>query len=115
MLYLIFGRKKCQNCGKLSQKEVLFCWSCGSSFGLRICAAGHQNPPWVQYCLTCGKDRSLMSHPHSVDRMSFDRHPTKPFTYSPNTRKGHSGFVWLVVGLGAVLLLLMALVVAMGW
>src|SRR5437660_955461 len=62
MLYLLFQKRKCKNCGKLSHKDVLFCWLCGCSFDHRICVSGHKNPPWVRHCLTCGTDRSLKSH-----------------------------------------------------
>src|SRR2546421_9132401 len=89
MLYLLLQKKKCKNCRKLSHKDVLFCWCCGCSFNLRICASGHANPRWVQYCLTCGKDRSLMSRPHQSNDLSFVRHPTKRSTYVPGHEKRH--------------------------
>src|SRR5260370_629375 len=36
--------------------------------------------------LTCGKDRSLMSQPHTSKDLSFVKHPTKPSTYVPGRR-----------------------------
>ena len=60
MLYLLLQKKKCKNCGKQTHKDVLYCWF-GCSFNHRICVSGHKNAHWVQHCLTCGKDRSLMS------------------------------------------------------
>lgn len=103
MLYLLLRKKKCKSCGKLTHKAVLFCWFCGCSFNHRICVSGHKNPAWVQHCLTCGKDRSLMSRPHSTKELSFTQHPTKPFTYVPGRRKFHCVLGWLVVFLGAIL------------
>src|SRR5438270_13947251 len=99
MLYLIFQKKKCKNCGKLSHKDVLFCWLCGCSFDHRICVSGHKNPPWVRHCLTCGKDRSLMSQPHVSRDLSFVRHPTKASTYVP----GHSTLNYLGASLAVCL------------
>src|SRR5438132_178793 len=84
MLYLLLGKKKCKNCGKLSHKDVLFCWLCGRSFNLRICVSGHQNPSWVQHCKTCGRDRSVMSQPHTSKALWFVKHPAKPSTYVPD-------------------------------
>jgi len=107
MLYLL-QKKRCQNCRKLNHKDVLFCWLCGCSFDLRICTSGHQNPAWVQYCLTCGKDRALMSRPHSARELSFAKHPTKPSTYVPGPRKTDRVFAWFAVCLGAAILWYMA-------
>src|SRR6202795_3023816 len=112
MLYLILGKKKCKNCGKLSHRDVLFCWLCGCSFNLRICVSGHDNPSWVQHCLTCGKDRSLMSQPHSSKDLWFVKHPTKPSTYVPGHRKVHYAMACFVVGLGVAILCYMTLVIA---
>jgi hypothetical protein len=112
MLYLLLQKKKCKNCGKLNHRDVLFCWLCGSSFDLRICASGHQNPAWVHHCLTCGKDRSLMSRPHSSKELSFVKHPSKPSTYVPGWRKTDHVFAWLAVCLGAVILWYMAFLIA---
>src|SRR5690349_24680384 len=97
MLYLILGKKKCKNCGKLSHKDVLFCWLCGCSFDYRICASGHKNPAWVQHCLTCGKDRSLMSQPHARKDLLFGKHPTRRLTYIPKLTKGHHALAWVSV------------------
>src|SRR6266481_10089038 len=104
MLYLLLGKKKCKNCGKLSHKDVLFCWLCGHSFNLRICVSGHENPPWVRHCLTCGKDRSLMSQPHTSRDLSFVRHPTKQSTYLLGRQKAHVDFSWSIVSLGITIL-----------
>ena len=103
MLYLLLQKKKCNSCGRLTHKDVLYCWFCGSSFNYRICVSGHKNPAWVQYCLTCGKDRSLMSRPHS-SKLSFAKHPTKPFTYVPGKRKVDHAVAWLAVAVGTVIL-----------
>ena len=108
MLYLLLQKKRCKTCGKLNHKDVLFCWLCGCSFNLRICASGHKNPAWVQYCLTCGKDRSLMSRPHSSKELSFTRHPEKPSTYIPARRKRDHIVAWFAVGLGVAILWYMA-------
>lgn len=104
MLYLFLQKKKCKNCKKLSHRDVLYCWCCGCSFDLRICVSGHRNPPWVQHCLTCGKDRSLMSHPHGSNDLWFAKHPTKPSTYIPGHSKAHQALAWLVILLGAAIL-----------
>jgi len=114
MLYLLLGKKKCKNCGKLSHKDVLFCWLCGCSFNFRICVSGHKNPPWVQHCLACGKDRSLMSQPHTSKDLSFVRHPTKQSTYLPGRQKAHAVFAWLVVCLGIAILVYMAIIITRG-
>jgi hypothetical protein len=98
--------------GKIDHKDVLFCWLCGCSFGLRICASGHKNPPWVQYCLTCGKDRSLMSRPHSTKELSFTPHPTRPYTYVPGRTRADRTIAWFAVCLGAAILWYMAFVIA---
>src|SRR5229473_3701491 len=111
MLYLILGKKKCKNCGKLSHKDVLFCWLCGCSFNLRICVSGHKNPPWVHNCVTCGKDRSLMSQPHSSKDLNFIKHSTKPSTYVPGHRKVHSVLAWLAVCLGVAILVSVGLLI----
>jgi hypothetical protein len=105
MLYLLLRRKKCKKCGRSSHTDVLFCWACGCSFDRRICASGHVNPPWVQYCLTCGKDRSLMSQPHSSQDLRFTKHPTKPATYVPGQHRTHQALAWLAVALGAAVLI----------
>src|SRR5438270_4303344 len=112
MLYLLLGKKKCKNCGKLSHKDVLFCWLCGCSFDHRICVSGHQNPPWVRHCLTCGKDRSLMSHPHVSKDLSFVRHPGKPSTYVPGRSKLNYVAASLVVCMGVAILVWMACLIA---
>src|SRR5205809_4343561 len=100
MLYLLLQKRKCKNCGKVSHKDVLFCWLCGSSFNVRICVSGHKNPPWVRHCLTCGKDRSLMSQPHTSKDLSFVKHATTPFTYVPGRRKGHNLLACFVIAVG---------------
>src|ERR1700693_5817275 len=104
MLYLLFQKRKCKNCGKLSHKDVLFCWLCGCSFDHRICVAGHKNPPWVRHCLTCGKDRSLMSQPHSSKDLNFVKHATKPSTYVPGHRKADHALAVCAVCLGVIIL-----------
>src|SRR2546423_12776348 len=111
MLYLLLGKKKCKNCRKLSLRAVLFCWSCGCSFDKRICVSGHKNPPWVQHCLTCGKDRSLMSQPDSSKDLSFVRHRTKQFTYLPGHQQMHYTLAWLSICLGAAMLWYIAFVI----
>jgi hypothetical protein len=114
MLYLLFQKRKCKNCGKLSHKDVLFCWLCGCSFDHRICVSGHKNPPWVRHCLTCGKDRSLMSQPHTSKDLSFVRHPTRQSTYLPGRQKAHVVFAWLAVALGVAVLCYVALIITRG-
>jgi hypothetical protein len=114
MLYLLFQKRKCKNCGKLSHKDVLFCWLCGCSFDHRICVSGHKNPPWVRHCLTCGKDRSLMSQPHTSKDLSFVRHPTKASTYLPGRPKAHVVFAWLAICLGVSILCYVAAIIARG-
>lgn len=104
MLYLLLQKKKCKSCGKISHKDVLFCWFCGCSFGLRICASGHKNPSWVLHCLTCGKDRTLMSQPHSSRGLSFTKHPTKPFTYIPGHKRTQRALAWSAIILGTAIL-----------
>ncbi len=111
MLYLLLQKKKCKNCGKLSHRKVLYCWLCGCSFGYRICVSGHKNPPWVQHCLTCGKDRSLMSKPHVSGDLSFVKHPTKR-SYVPGNPRGRQALGWLAVSAGITLLGLVALIFA---
>src|SRR5690348_9973839 len=112
MLYLLLGKKKCRACKRLSHKKVLFCWLCGSSFDLRICASGHKNPPWVAYCLTCGKDRSLMSKPHRSEDLSFVKHPIMPSTYVPGRKKIHLVFGLALVCLGVGILWWAALAIS---
>src|SRR5438094_2931881 len=112
MLYLLLGKKKCKNCGKLTHKDVLFCWLCGRSFNLRICVSGHQNPSCVQHCKTCGRDRSVMSQPHTSKDLWFVKHPAKPSTYVPGHRRAQHVFAWLMIPLGAVTLVLSVLSVA---
>src|SRR5256712_9121654 len=112
MLYLLLGKKKCKNCGKLSHKDVLFCWLCGRSFNLRICVSGHKNPPWVRHCLTCGKDRSLMSQPHASKDLWFVKHSTKPSTYVPGHRRAQHVFACLMIALGVAALVIAGLFVA---
>jgi hypothetical protein len=112
MLYLLLQKKKCKNCGKLSHKDVLFCWLCGHSFNLRICVSGHKNPSWVQHCRTCGKDRTLMSQPHTSKALWFVKHSTKSSTYVPGHRKAHHALAVGAVCLGAVILWYAALVIA---
>src|SRR5438874_12341681 len=111
MLYLLLGKQKCKNCGKLSHKDVLFCWLCGRSFNLRICVSGHKNPPWVRHCLTCGKDRSLMSQPHASKDLWFVKHPTRPSSYVPGHRKVHYVLAWFVVVLGIAILVIVGLLI----
>ena len=112
MLYLMLGKKKCKNCGKLSHKDVLFCWLCGCSFNLRICVSGHENPSWVRHCLTCGKDRSLMSLPHSSKDLWFVRHPTRSSTYVPGRRRAHNMLAWLAISLGVGMLVYVAFLIS---
>jgi hypothetical protein len=109
MLYVILQKKKCRNCGKLSHKDVLFCWLCGCSFNLRICVSGHQNPSWVEHCLTCGKDRSLMSQPHSSKDLWFVKHPTKRSTYVPGHRRAHYLLAGIAISLGVAMLVIVGL------
>jgi hypothetical protein len=111
MLYLLLQKKKCKSCGKLSHKDVLYCWFCGCSFNKRICVSGHQNPSWVQHCRTCGKDRSLMSRPHSTKELHFSRHPKKPNTYVPSHSKTAHTLAWLAIGFGIATLCVLALAV----
>lgn len=114
MLYLILQKKKCKNCGKLSHKDVLFCWLCGCSFGLRICVSGHQNPSWVQHCLTCGKSRTLMSQPHTSKDLSFVRHPSKRSSYIPGHSREHYAFGWVALCLGAAMLVYTIVIIMRG-
>src|SRR5437660_7789846 len=111
MLYLLFQKRKCKNCGKLSHKDVLFCWLCGCSFDSRICVSGHKNPPWVRHCLSCGKDRSLMSQPHASKNLWFVKHPTRPSSYVPGRRRVQYVFAVLMICLGAAILWYMAAVI----
>ena len=111
MLYLLLQKKKCKNCGKLNHKDVLFCWLCGRSFNQRICTSGHKNPAWVQYCRTCGKDRTLMSRPHSTKELNFVQHPTKQSTYVPSATKRQRALAWLAIWLGIVILLRVVLII----
>src|SRR5947208_17186051 len=111
MLYLLFQKRKCKNCGKLSHKDVLFCWLCGCSFDHRICVSGHKNPPWVRHCLTCGKDRSLMSQPHASRDLSFVRHPTKRLTYVPGHPRKRSVLAWSAVCVGTAILCYAAIII----
>jgi hypothetical protein len=112
MFYLLLQKKKCKNCGKLSHRDVLYCWGCGFSFNKRICVSGHENPAWVQHCRTCGKDRSLMSRPHSTKELSFSPHPTKRYTYVPTQSRLHHAIPWFAVCLGTAILWYMAFVIA---
>ncbi len=114
MLYLLLQKKKCRSCGKLNHKDVLFCWLCGRSFNLRICASGHKNPAWVRHCLTCGKDRSLMSRPHETKELNISRHPKKPFTNLPSPTKTARTLAWLAICMGVATLCCMALEVWTG-
>jgi hypothetical protein len=111
MLYLLLRKKKCKTCHRLTHTDVLYCWYCGCSFDYRICASGHKNSRWVLHCLTCGKDRSLMSRPHGSHELSFVKHPTKPSTYVPRQRSVDRVFAWSAVGLGVTILCYMALVI----
>src|SRR6266571_4092728 len=104
MLYLLLQKKKCRNCGKLSHKDILFCWLCGHSFNLRICVSGHKNPSWAQHCRTCGKDRSLMSQPHASKDLNFIKHATKPSTYVPGLGRRNYILASLVICLGVAIL-----------
>src|SRR6266852_8575859 len=112
MLYLLFQKKKCKNCKKLSHRDVLYCWCCGCSFNQRICAAGHKNPPWVQHCLTCGKDRSLMSRPHDSEDLSFVRHQNKRFTYVPSRPKLDYVLAVSAICIGSAILCYIVFVIA---
>jgi len=114
MLYWLLNKKKCKHCNKLNHKGVLYCWLCGYSFDRRICVSGHKNPPWVQYCLTCGRDRSLMSQPHSSKDLWFVKHPTKPSTYVPGHRRRNYIAASLVICLGVALLCYVVVVIARG-
>src|SRR4051812_36325562 len=114
MLYLLLQKRKCETCGKLSHRDVLFCWSCGSSFNLRICASGHKNPSWVQHCLTCGKDRSLMSRPHSSKALAFTKHPSRPFTFIPGRPKMRFVLALWMIALGTAILGCIAVLIVRG-
>src|SRR6266436_5456737 len=114
MLYLLFQKRKCKNCGKLSHKDVLFCWLCGCSFDQRICVSGHKNPLWVRHCLTCGRDRSLMSQPHTSKDLNFIKHPSKSSTYIPGHRRRNYIFASLVICLGAAILGYVLVIIARG-
>jgi len=114
MLYLLLGKKKCRNCNKLNHKDVLYCWLCGCSFNRRICVAGHKNPPWVRYCLTCGKDRSLMSQPHSTKDLNFIKHPTRESTFVPGLRRRNYFAAVLAICLGTALLSYIAVIIVRG-
>ena len=104
-------KEKCKNCGKLSHRDVLYCWSCGYSFNKRICVSGHENPAWVHHCRTCGKDRSLMSRPHTSRGLSFSQHPTKPRTWVPkHTRLDHT-LPRLAIAFGIVILVAIGFVI----
>jgi len=112
MLYRLLQKKKCKNCKRLAHKDAIFCWGCGRSFDYRICASGHKNPPWVQYCLTCGKDRSLMSQPHGSENLWFAKHPKKQSTYVPGHRKSHYTLAWIAVVFGMSIICTVVLLVA---
>src|SRR5437870_2888600 len=112
MLKLLIVKKKSKNYRKLSHKDYLFCWLCGRSFNLRICVSGHQNPSWVQHCKTCGRDRSVMSQPHTSKALWFVKHPAKPSTYVPAHRRAQHVFAWLMIALGVVALVIAGLSVA---
>jgi hypothetical protein len=114
MLYFLLQKKKCKNCNKVNHKDVLYCWLCGCSFDRRICVSGHQNPPWVRYCLTCGKDRSLMSQPHSSKDLNFIKHATKPSTYVPGRHRRNYIAASLVICLGAAILGYVVVIIARG-
>src|SRR5205814_9369821 len=109
LLYLLLQKRRCKNCGKFSHNDVLFCWLCGCSFDHRICVSGHKNPTWVRHCLTCGKDRSLLSQPHATKDLWFVRHATKPSTYVPGHRRAHYALACLVIFLGFAALVIAVL------
>lgn len=62
------------------QKVASFTSGIQNKWASGISVSGHQNPPWVRYCLTCGKDRSLIpncKNNHADDRVLRDNKPTK--------------------------------------
>lgn len=53
----------CRNCKRLSLGRPSFCTSCGRSFDLKRCPAGHLNPRGTVHCGRCGSTDLSLPHP----------------------------------------------------
>src|SRR5713226_4221950 len=58
--------KRCHDCGRLSPEGAVFCGTCRSSFGVKLCPKLHINPVEVKYCSVCGSEE--LSKPHRRPR-----------------------------------------------
>ncbi len=47
----------CPNCRRISEGSPNRCQYCGSTWGRRLCRAGHSNPPDARFCGQCGSAR----------------------------------------------------------
>lgn len=58
--------RRCTSCFRFQPGNPTYCSHCGRSFDVRICARGHRNPRFVQFCSECGSaDLSTPSPPAS--------------------------------------------------
>jgi RNA polymerase subunit RPABC4/transcription elongation factor Spt4 len=46
--------KYCYKCAHVTQGKPLFCQSCGSSYGVKLCPRLHVNPRYAEVCSQCG-------------------------------------------------------------
>lgn len=57
--------KYCNDCKRFSPEQNLFCSTCGSSFGIKLCQPHqHPNSSDAAYCHSCGTRR--FSRPHRL-------------------------------------------------
>ena len=46
--------KYCYQCGRMTNREPLFCNHCGRSYDVKLCPRMHQNPRGAEVCSKCG-------------------------------------------------------------
>jgi RNA polymerase subunit RPABC4/transcription elongation factor Spt4 len=55
--------KYCNECGKVTTGDALYCSHCGRTYDVRLCPRQHVSPRGAEVCLKCGSRELSIPHP----------------------------------------------------
>lgn len=55
--------KYCNQCGKMTAGDPLYCSHCGRTYDVRLCPRHHANPRGAEVCAKCGSRELSTPHP----------------------------------------------------
>ena len=63
--------KYCNQCGKMTAGDPLYCSHCGRTYDVRLCPRHHTNPRGAEVCAKCGSRELSTPHPAIPIRLRF--------------------------------------------